>query len=343
MIIKDFIRNFILKRNENDVPPPDKRVVCDNITAYFKNGNLYKITPVNFCPLCYDRDRAYIARYFISDGIKYDMTDIASIASIPTPNYKYGIKNSIGVTGNLEYIVLRHAYNNNKVMIALLVKAINLMSECTTITYQKSDYLILPKTLYEIGEFEKGDLALEQIRNVKSYDFTTRKRSILERVLKDAAEIYNNDLIEIPALYTSCGECAKYQGRIYSVYGKDSRFPKLPKHILENGYIHNGCRHTLMNYFYHEGAKIEIYDEMGNSIEKDVIQYSNRPFVDNRTETEKNRYLKLPKPAIGIDAEEKKLLNFRQYCLIKYNNPDSAPKSFSAYMRKLNKQNKAKE
>lgn len=341
MIIKDFIRNFILKKNVNDVPPPEEQVVCDNITAYFKNGSLYKITPINFCPLYYDRDRAYIARYFVSDGIKYDMTDIDSISSIPVPDWKYNTKNSIGVTGNLEYIIFRHAYQNNKVMIALLVKAINLMAECTTIDYHKSDYLRLPKTLYEIGEFEKGDLALEQIRNIKKLNPIVQKQSVLERVLKTAEDTYHNDLIEIPILYTTCGECAKYQGRVYSAYGNDLRFPKLPQHILETGFIHDGCRHGFLNFLYHDGATIQAYDDNGLMIELDAIQQSNRPFIDNRTEAEKQRYLKLPqRNNIGIDEEEKKLLNYREYCIIKHNNSDSAPKSFSAYMRAKNRNNK---
>ena len=312
----------------------------NNITAYFKNGNLYKVTPYTRVPLNYVAGYANKARYIVSDSKKYDLTKIESVNSIPNP--KGDADSEIGVTGTLAYILKMHPETDDiNLDVAILDKALSLMDH-SFFDHNIDTYLQLPKMLYRRGKFELGNEKLSKILTSakcaqKNNSFN---RSVLERVLIDAKKTYDNDLIEIPALNTSCGECAKYQGRVYSAYGEDKRFPILPKHILESGCIHNGCRHTFMSYFYYEGAKIEVYDDMGNIVEKDVIEYSNRPFEDNRTETEKNRYLKLPKPTMGFGEEERKLLNFRQYCLIKYNDPDSAPKSFSAYMRKLNKQNK---
>lgn len=311
----------------------------NNIIAYFKDGKLYRVEPYTKVPLCYLAGYANKARYIVSDNIKYDLANIKSINSIPIP--KYNSECEIGVTGMLEYVLKMHPETGDiNLDIALLDKAISLM-EYSYFDYSIDTYLQLPKAFYEIGEFEKGDLALEKIRNIKKLNPMVQKQAVLERVLKTAEDTFNNDLIEIPAQYTSCGECAKYQCRVYSAYGNDPRFPKLPQHILETGSIHDGCRHGFLNFFYHDGATIQTYNDNGVMIEVDAIQQSNRPFIDNRTEAEKQRYLKLPqRNNIGIDEEEKKLLNYREYCIIKYNNPDSAPKSFSAYMRAKNRKNK---
>lgn len=77
------------------------------------------------------------------------------------------------------------------------------------------------------------------------------------------------DLVKISEHPGACPICQKYQGRVYSISGKDLRFPKLDI-AFSSGYanIHPNCRHTL-----------EPYIPEFNDVNKDIIN-SNRPFTE---------------------------------------------------------------
>ena len=48
------------------------------------------------------------------------------------------------------------------------------------------------------------------------------------------------DLVEMTTHYCTCGECSKYQGRVYSITGTDTRFPPfLNKCFYMAGFIQN--------------------------------------------------------------------------------------------------------
>ena len=53
------------------------------------------------------------------------------------------------------------------------------------------------------------------------------------------------DLVEMTTHYPTCEKCAMFQGRVYSLTGKDKRFPALMKTAFKSGYrnIHPNCRH----------------------------------------------------------------------------------------------------
>ena len=53
------------------------------------------------------------------------------------------------------------------------------------------------------------------------------------------AKEYGTDLIEVSVHGSPCEECAKYQGRIYSISGNDKRFPKYPDWLLSNACPYN--------------------------------------------------------------------------------------------------------
>lgn len=59
---------------------------------------------------------------------------------------------------------------------------------------------------------------------------------------------FETDLVEMTAHMDACDECRKYQGRIYSITGSNTNFPKLPSKVLTYGVIHNGCRHAFGPY-----------------------------------------------------------------------------------------------
>lgn len=78
---------------------------------------------------------------------------------------------------------------------------------------------------------------------------STLRLNPFRTTLKNARKL-GTDLVEMSSHPNCCAECAKYQGRIYSVSGKDTRFPPLPKQVFVYGGIHPGCRHDFYPIIY---------------------------------------------------------------------------------------------
>lgn len=88
------------------------------------------------------------------------------------------------------------------------------------------------------------------------------------------------DLVYVNFVGITCEYCATMQGRVYSISGKDKRFPKLE---IRPPY-HSHCVHSLSVW-------VEEYTPP-EEVEK-MIRESNRPFTDNRTEHNIKRYKEL--------------------------------------------------
>ncbi len=133
------------------------------------------------------------------------------------------------------------------------------------------------------------------------------------------------DLVICTVHSPTCNICAPFAGRMYAstidaangkYYGLN--FPYLYDTALAHGYsvIHPNCRHSftsVSNLSY-------TYDEL-----REWSRKSTRPFIDNRTQSERKEY-----------ARTQVLNRQRNYDLIKYNQirsalPDDAPKSFGAF------------
>ena len=142
---------------------------------------------------------------------------------------------------------------------------------------------------------------------------------------KKSDDEFETDLVEMSEHSPTCAECAKYQGRVYSVSGKNKKFPKLPDKIAKNGCVHEGCRHRLYPYF--DGYSTPTYHE-------NIVEYSNSPFVDNRSPEEIAEYEK------NIKETADKKRDSKEYELIKQKLPDCAPKSLSGYRRMKNSKSK---
>ena len=80
----------------------------------------------------------------------------------------------------------------------------------------------------------------------KSIVAETQNTSVL-----NVAKEYDKDLVKMTEHNSACQVCQKYEGRIYSISGKDKRYPKL-KSIpgFNKGYnnIHPRCRHRISVY-----------------------------------------------------------------------------------------------
>ncbi len=144
---------------------------------------------------------------------------------------------------------------------------------------------------------------------------TTREAGNLARENQLSANGY--DLVEMTEHYPTCGICAQFQGRIYSISGNDKRFPPLSK-AFKSGYhnVHPNCRHSVAPWV----ESMHTTDEIAKAIKK-----SNRPFEDNRPEEEKALYTEQ-------QAENRKIRQDRyQYERYKERLGEDAPKSFHAF------------
>lgn len=144
-----------------------------------------------------------------------------------------------------------------------------------------------------------------------------------KQTVKDANSI-GTDLIEMSEHHPTCAECAKYQGRVYSISGTSRKYPPLPECIAKNGQVHKDCRHDFYPFI----------DGYSGNYHKDIVKYSNSPFIDNRTPDEINEY------EAEIAEIKAKKQDKKEYDLISKKLPDIAPKSFGGYRKMKNSNSK---
>lgn len=292
------------------------------------------------------RDYAYNATKISIDGVIIDLLKSDDIMKIDT---NISIEPSSSSVGRLDNNLRFQAFHlrqcgYHEQSVEVLEKACSIMENYPT-WWKPNTFFTLPEWLYEDGRDEEALTACKYIRTViEKYSCAIQNNatSIQHDLLKECASL-GTDWVVINYQHTCCEECAKYRSRIYSLSGKDKRFPALPDRIKKASQFHNGCTclatPTLtirVTVGMKNGATIDLWDD-------EAIKYSNRPFEDDRTEEEKSRYLEW-KSRQDRTAEEQKYVGFeervrksgknkRMYRFICEYLPDSAPGSYNAYMR----------
>lgn len=97
------------------------------------------------------------------------------------------------------------------------------------------------------------------------------------------------DLVKMTTMPQCCKLCGAYQDKVYSISGKDKRFPALFKTVLSRGYAlpHPNCRHEFIPYF----AEIEDPADVERMIKQSQIKYdSNGGLVDVRWQKDIEAY-----------------------------------------------------
>lgn len=145
-------------------------------------------------------------------------------------------------------------------------------------------------------------------------------------ILKECKYL-DTDLVEVGNSNVCCEVCAKYRNRIYTLTGKDPRFPKLPKDF------HKSCGLSVYPYILGVSEPTFSCD--------DLIKYSNRPFVDDRTdadiENRRNWLASLSKePPVLREPSLTRIIYYRLVQLL----PSDAPKSISGFSRMRNANSK---
>lgn len=161
----------------------------------------------------------------------------------------------------------------------------------------------------------------EIIKEIKSKPSATSND--VNKLQSARARVYGTDLLEATCVGYHCGECAKYVNRVYSQSGKDSRFPKLPDYIKKHS---DHCGIMLYPFVYGVNYMVDVYT--GKTLtDKQVVEYSNRPYTDSRPPEWKAGYRRLEAKA-----------NNKRNCQDEYREicqklPDIAPKSQAGYTR----------
>ena len=135
-----------------------------------------------------------------------------------------------------------------------------------------------------IFTFEDKLGRVHSLENYATMAIKTIQTAALNSSVFNASLQLKNDLVKMSSHSTSCPLCAMYQGRIYSISGKDKKYPALSiingGNVTQYSTIHPSCRHRFTVY-------IQKLDDNA----KENKKLSNNPFVDNRTEEQKKNYL----------------------------------------------------
>ena len=287
------------------------------VTIFFHNGIICRIVP--------DVQSYYSARYYVIEGNFYDTYSLEDVKSIPIPvfNENYGTP-----VYNLEYLLKMRASEerekeNYELSYALMYKAIEGM-KASQIMYGKKEYMRFIMWLYKDGRIEEAAMLEKRLRREEPevFDINLLHKNHFLSEIKQCNDL-GTDYVYCGGHTCTCGECAKYQNRVYSISGKDSAYPKLPDFVYEYGGFHPGCRHGFHPFF-----SDSIADKNGTYV--DALEYSNRPFVDDRTPEEiegYNQYLK--------KAEKERLRdeNLKAFYILKKELPDVMPKSYSTFAK----------
>ncbi len=149
---------------------------------------------------------------------------------------------------------------------------------------------------------------------------TTREAGNLARENQLTENGY--DLMIITEHHPCCGQCARVQGRVFSISGNDKRFPPLSA-AFPSGYknVHPNCSCVAVPWI----EELQSPEELKEALEK-----GSQPLRDERSAGEKALYTQQQSDSRRMRAD---LVQYQRY---KARLGDDAPKSFSAFRRMKN-------
>lgn len=142
--------------------------------------------------------------------------------------------------------------------------------------------------------------------------------------LSNARQLGTN-LMESSYFDGCCGECAKYRGRWFSISGRDRRFPKMPINYL--------CSCQGIEFY---PVILGVSEPSYCPRSTDIIQWSNRPFIDDRTSVERATHQHYIDGIIIENIKQQDKIDYEKLCDLF---PGDIPKTFSAYRKMKNLEN----
>ncbi len=266
-----------------------------------------------------------IKKIFLKE--KYDFETIEGINNIKIPNYK-PLQGMSSPVNNVEYILQRKATDHKKngrmdLAIACLRKA-NEIFPYSNFAWAEKDYMRLVEYLKLDRQFDE---ARKEERKIKEMFQKTRfvfegkniETNFVGLSEKDIIEVFGG-LVESFDSECCCEECAKYAKRIFSVDGKDKRFPLLPDCIKYYNDKHKYCQTPLNAFMF--GVDEPRWSYRGN-----IVDWSSREYKDERSKEQKESFEAM------IKEKEEMARDKEFYDLIFEKFPEIAPKSFGGYRR----------
>ena len=120
------------------------------------------------------------------------------------------------------------------------------------------------------------------------------------------------DLVKMTIMPQCCKLCGAYQGKVYSISGKDKRFPALFKTVLKNGYAlpHPNCRHEFIAYY----EEMEDPADVEKAIQKSKIKYDKQgQLIDVRFQKDIKAYQAWQAGNRQLNAEYLEFERMRQH------------------------------
>ena len=327
-------------KNDNIVKMKKMIFEKDKLYLFFNDGYLIKTTP--------KVDRWFDADFFIIKNQTYDLSQIIDVNNIPIDfTYKRAFNYLYGYAGLIFYI-LRHkaislrAQKQFDLSYACLRKS-NQMAMRSDFGLTQKDAMQIVYWLWEDGRFDEADLERNNILENDSicHYTSTLSRKINKSAIENALASDFEDSSNSGLLYLHWNPCIKdcssFSQRIYSVDGKDSRFPRLPEQFFSSYELHSNCQCFLSNYTYWDDAELDYIQYHGKECHN-IIEISNRPFVDD------DRTPQMIECCNDIEQKKLKLIrhdvNMELYYRLKYTCPEIAPKTLSAFSRMRNSNSK---
>lgn len=249
----------------------------------------------------------------------YKMDTLEEIQSIPVPTAPFELR--CDFTESIEYVLQRKATQFKRAgdmdcAIACLQKALEIIPfspmTYTDVNSRLEKYLRIARRFSEADSIKSS----EPVNN----DITKHIKTSSVLSLSEMS-----DMIEVTASPRICGECAKYQKRIYAKGGKKG-FPDMK--IFIDYLNHKTCDCNLAFYPFFYGTD-PIFTKASNA-----VRYSNRPFIDDRTSSEKQEYNNY------ITKQKTDIKDRQDYNWIWEHLPDIAPKSYGGYRNMKNQNSK---
>ena len=292
----------------------------------------------------------------------YDLNTAAGIKAIP--EIKNPPRSPVGgpmdVTGDIDYYLRFKATEHEKdgrVDLAILcLKKSNAIRKLKYPMYNKDAFYSLVRLLARSGYKEEAYKEKSEIDAFFAGADASYKHVTVRRILNEAKEM-DTDLLLMNPHGMSCPLCAKYQGRVFSISGRNKLFPKLPREFFEFGGMHDECGHSFTPYIYGiSRADLDYTLQFQTAVDrrytKDIVAFSNRPFIDDRAQEDINRALEYieqrsqereqiaRRQATMIEREYHRGEEARIYEWLQQNLPDICPKSISSFRRMKNQNTK---
>ena len=276
--------------------PRQYKKALDDTYAYFKRNNLQMKRPDMFS-------------HIHSDAV----SELAN-------EMRYHINQGISIAGRRVMRYLDTAKDNALRQAGLRSAALKAAAGQTVADMQKDLMQRLANDGFLTVQYGTGKRAY-QVR-LDSYAAmvarsTTREAGNLARENQLAENGY--DLMIMTEHYPTCEACAVLQGRVYSISGRDKRFPPLSR-AFPSGYrnVHPNCRHVMTYWIEEMQSPEEI---------RAALARSNAPFTDNRSDEEIALYSKQQADSRRMRADRSQFERYRQRL------GEDAPKSFHTFRR----------